>query len=102
MIFNTLFNNIYVINLESCVDRKKHIINEFNRVGIEKYEFFNATNYDSQEVIELMKSDKVKKFPTCFRCEQIKCYCENNVLTEFQIGNWCSFINIFNDIIKLF
>jgi hypothetical protein len=35
MIFNTLFNNIYVINLESCVDRKTHIINEFHRVGIE-------------------------------------------------------------------
>lgn len=100
MIFNTLFNNIYVINLESCVDRKTHIINEFNRVGIEKYEFFNAIKYDSQEVQELMKSDKVKKFPTCFRCDQIRCYCKNNILTEFQIGNWCSFINIFKDIIE--
>jgi len=100
MIFNTLFNNIYVINLESCTDRKTHIINEFNRVGIEKYEFFNAIKYDSQEVIDLMKSDKVKKFPTCFRCNQIKCYCKNNVLTEFQIGNWFSFINIFKDIIE--
>jgi GR25 family glycosyltransferase involved in LPS biosynthesis len=100
MIFNTLFNNIYVINLESCVDRKTHIINEFNRVGIEKYEFFNAIKSDSQEVIDLMKSDKVKKFPTCFWCNQSRCYCKNNVLTEFQIGNWCSFINIFKDIIE--
>jgi hypothetical protein len=53
MIFNTLFNNIYVINLESCPDRKEHIINEFNRVGIEKYEFFTAfTGMKNKSVIQ--------------------------------------------------
>ena len=35
-----------------------------------------------------------------FRCNKKRCNCENNFLTPFQIGNWCSFLNIFNDIIK--
>jgi GR25 family glycosyltransferase involved in LPS biosynthesis len=99
MIFNTLFDNIYVLNLKKSIDRKEHIINEFKRVGIEKYNFFEATPHDSEEVNNLMKSDLVKKFPNCFRCNKKRCNCENNYLTPFQIGNWCSFLNIFKDII---
>jgi GR25 family glycosyltransferase involved in LPS biosynthesis len=100
MIFNLIFDHIYVLNLKNSVDRKIHIQNEFKRVGIEKYEFFEATPFDSNEVNNLMNSGFVKKFPNCFRCNNKRCNCENNYLTPFQIGNWCSFINIFNDIIK--
>ena len=100
MIFNYIFDKIYVINLKKSEDRRQHIINEFNRVGIEKYEFFEATPHDSEEAINLMNSSLVKKFPSCFRCNQKRCDCENNYLTPFQIANWCSFINIFKDIIK--
>jgi GR25 family glycosyltransferase involved in LPS biosynthesis len=95
-----IFNHIYVINLEESVNRKNHIIEEFKRVGIEKYEFFKATKHDSEEVNQLMKSGKVKKFPNCFRCGHKRCSCENNFLTPYQIGNWCSFLNVFHDIIK--
>ena len=100
MIFNNLFNNIYVLNLKESIDRKNHIENEFKRVGIDKYEFFEAVSYNSDEVKNLMKSNFVKKFPNCFRCNQKRCDCENNFLTCFQIANWCSFINIFKDILK--
>ena len=48
----------------------------------------------------MMKSDFVKKFPPCFRCNKNKCKCYNNVLIKSQIGNWCSFINVMNDIVK--
>ena len=100
MIFNTIFNHIYVLNLKESTDRRLHIENEFKRVGIEKYDFFEATPYYSDEVKNLTKSNFVKKFPNCFRCDKKRCDCENNFLTPFQIANWCSFINIFNDIIK--
>ena len=62
MILNTLFDNIYVINLEKSVDRKNHIIKEFNRVGIEKYEFFNAVKNDSEQVKELINSNIKGRF----------------------------------------
>jgi len=100
MILNRTFDHIYVLNLEESVDRKEHIIKEFNRVGINEYEFFKASHYNSDEVKEMYKSDFVKKFPNCFRCKFNRCSCENNFLTLFQVANWCSFLRIFKDIIK--
>ena len=95
-----LISKIYVINLKSCVNRKEHIKQEFKRVGINEYEIFEATDKDSIEVRNMIKSDFVKKFPPCFRCDKNECDDENNVLISSQIGNWCSFINVMNDIIK--
>ena len=100
MIFNNIFDHIYVLNLKESIDRRTHIETEFKRVNIHKYDFFEATPYYSDEVKNLMESNFVKKFPNCFRCNQKRCDCENNYLTPFQIANWCSFINIFKDIIK--
>ena len=100
MIFNSIFDNIYVLNLKESADRRAHIETEFKRVDILKYQFFEGTPHDSTEVINITKSGLVKRFPNCFRCDQKRCNCENNYLTPFQIGNWCSFLNIFNDIIN--
>ena len=55
-----LINKIYIINLKSCVDRKEHIKQEFKRVGINEYEIFEATDKDSIEVRNMIKSDFVK------------------------------------------
>jgi GR25 family glycosyltransferase involved in LPS biosynthesis len=99
-LINSRFDNIYVLNLEKSSDRREHINSEFKRVGIEKYEFFKATPHDSPEVYELINNGLVKSFPSCFRCNRNRCSCENNYLTPFQLGNWCSFLNIFRDIIK--
>jgi GR25 family glycosyltransferase involved in LPS biosynthesis len=98
--FSEIFDNIYVINLKESVDRKIHIIQEFERIGIKKYQIFEATHYDSDESKNIYNSNLVKKFPNCFRCNKKRCDCENNFLTPFQIGNWCSFLNVFADIIK--
>jgi GR25 family glycosyltransferase involved in LPS biosynthesis len=98
--FSEIFDNIYVINLKESLDRRHHIENEFNRVNIKKYEIFEATHYNSDEAKKMYNSNLVKKFPNCFRCNKKRCECENNFLTPFQIGNWCSFLNVFTDIIK--
>ena len=95
-----LINKIYVINLKSCKNRKQHIYQEFKRLKINNYEIFEATDKNSHQVQDMMKTEFVKKFPSCFRCNKNKCNCSNNVLIKHQIGNWCSFINVMNDIIK--
>jgi GR25 family glycosyltransferase involved in LPS biosynthesis len=100
LIIDEIFDHIYVLNLKESTDRKLHIQNEFKRVGISKYEFFEASPHDSEEVKNLTNSNLVKKFPNCFRCDKKRCDCENNFLTSFQLGNWCSFLNIFKDIIE--
>lgn len=94
------FDHVYSINLEHCVDRKKHIINEFARVGIKNYEIFKAVDKNSPEVAFWMKSGFVKRYPPCFRCNKNRCACKNNVLVKSQIGNWLSFIHVFKDIVE--
>ena len=94
-----LIGKVYVINLKSCTDRKKHIQQEFDGI-IDNYEIFEATDKDDEEVTNMMKTDFVKKFPPCFRCGKNRCDCANNVLIKHQIGNWCSFINVMRDIVK--
>jgi GR25 family glycosyltransferase involved in LPS biosynthesis len=94
------FDHIYTINLEQCTDRKAHVIEEFNKVGIQNYEIFKAIDKDSPEVKKLMESGFVKKYPPCFRCGKLFCKCANNVLIKPQIGNWLSFIHIFEDIVE--
>ena len=95
-----LINKIYVINLKTSYDRKKHIEQEFKRLNITNFEIFEATDKDSIQVQDMMKTDYVKKFPPCFRCNKNKCKCSNNILIKHQIGNWCSFINVMKDIIE--
>lgn len=93
-------DHVYTINLPQSVDRKQHIVQEFKRVGIRKYEIFVAIDKDDPEVAAAMRSKFVKKYPPCFRCLKIFCKCENNVLIKHQIGNWYSFIHIFEDIVR--
>ena len=50
MIINDIFEKIYVINLKESIDRKNHMIQEFKRVGIINYEFFEATHYEDPSV----------------------------------------------------
>lgn len=78
MLETKLFDNIYVINLESSIERHNHIVSEFKRMNIKNYEIFKATTPNSYQVKEI--SDKVKKFPPCFRCNKNICNCYNNFL----------------------
>lgn len=100
MLFNKIFDKIYVINLKKSLDRRNHIIKEFDRVGIKEYEFIEAIESESEEANILANSKLVKKFPNCFRCNRKRCDCENNYLTPFQIGNWASFIKLFHKIVN--
>lgn len=97
--FSSIFDHIYVINLKRCLDRKKHTIQEFSRIGINDYEFIEAIDKDDPQVSELLESGRVSQFPPCFRCEKNRCDCINNILTPQHIGNWCSFIKVWQDML---
>ncbi len=94
-----VFDKILVLSLRDSEDRREHIRNEFKKVGIERYEFFDASHYASDEVKEFKNSDKVLKAAICFRCLKRRCLCENNYLTDFQIANWHSFIRLWKHIL---
>lgn len=99
------FSQIYCISLERSTERREYIKKEFDRVGLDKYEFIDAYDKNSKEVSVLYNSDFVKKHPPCFRCGCDKCDCDNKSLFRPQIGNWLSHIKawkcIANDNLRL-
>lgn len=98
-LWNQVFQKILVLSLPESTDRQQHIQKEFQRVGIENYDFFYASSPLSLECKEV-KEKYVKKMFQCFRCHQKVCFCENNFLTDFQIANWTSFIRIWQYIVE--
>lgn len=94
------FDKIYCINLQRSPERKEHMLNEFKRLNITNYEFVLAVDADSPQVYQAMHSYKVKKYPPCFRCNKLICACKNNVLIAPQIGNWLSFVKVFEDMVQ--
>lgn len=86
----SVFDQVLCISLERCVERRTHTQREFNRIGIPHYQFIDAYDKSSEEVIQLYESDFVKKYPPCFRCGETECACTNKSLFHPQIGNWLS------------
>ena len=82
-----IIKKVYVINLEDCKDRYKHIKKEFKKNNITNYEFFKATPKNDPIVSQYINNNFVKKFPPCFRCNANICNCSNNVLMNTQIAN---------------
>lgn len=92
-LWNQIFSKIFVLSLPESVERREHIQKEFRKIGIEKYEFFDASSPTSSEFQEV-KEKYLVPLKTCFRCLKKKCNCENNFLTDYQIANWTSFIRM--------
>ena len=86
---NNLFDKVYCLNLVRCTDRREHMIKEFEKIGITKYQFFEATDKDSPEVKHAFKSGFVNNS-----------YRPLNPLSRSEVGNFLSFRRIFKDIIR--
>jgi GR25 family glycosyltransferase involved in LPS biosynthesis len=87
-----------VLSLPQDGQRKQHIRKHFSEVGLSGFKFFRALAPDSKEVISAYNLGLVKKFPNCFRCGQLTCSCENNVLIPQQVANVLSFKQLWESI----
>jgi len=94
------FDVIYCINLKRCFDRKIHMIEQFKKIGINKYQFIEGVDKDDPLVKKTMESGMVFNSPPCFRCKKMVCQHDNNKLNPGQIGNWLSYQKIWKDMIK--
>lgn len=94
------FSSIFCVSLLRSKERRKHIQEEFSRIGIDSYEFVDAYDKNSKEVTNLYQSGFVRKYPPCFRCGQESCECPNKSLFRPQIGNWLSHIKTWQKISK--
>ena len=100
--FAQYFDGIFCLSLPSSTDRRQHIERHFRELGIEGYEFFDATGSDDPAVAAMYESGKVARYPPCFRCGALACGRDdcNNVLIPAQVATFVSFMNLWRHILE--
>ena len=76
------FDVIYCINLKRCHDRREHMIEQFKKIGIDKYQFIEGVDKNDPLVKKTMVYQHV-----------------NKKLSPSQIGNWLSYRKIWKDMV---
>ena len=86
------FDNIICISLPSSRDRREHIRQHFEELGIQRYSMFDAIAADDLIVEDYYWQERVKRYPDCFRCHKLECDKDdcNNVLIPSQVATWIS------------
>lgn len=100
--FARQFDRVFCLSLPWSQDRRGHIETHFRALGIEDFEFFDATGKDGAEVAALYGSGRVARYPPCFRCGALACgndHC-NNVLIPAQVATFVSFMNLCRHILE--
>lgn len=95
-----LFDRIVVVSLPASADRRAHIRAHFAQVGITDYAFFDACDATAPEVHALFGTDRVLRYPPCFRCGKEDCGkpdC-NNVLTPPQVAVFATYLKLWQQI----
>ena len=92
------FRDVYCVSLVDSIKRRKHVSSELLRNGIESFTFVDAIDKDSLCVEEAYRNNRVKLYPPCFRCGNVDCDCDNNVLIPTQVATFFSHMKIWKEI----
>lgn len=92
------FNQVYCISLPTSVDRRNHLTLELKKNNIESFEFVDAINKDDNVVEKAYNDGTVLTFPPCFRCGEVECDCQNNVLIPTQVATFFSHMKVWKKI----
>jgi len=88
----------HVVSLRGDVDRRRHIVEHFAAIGIERFSFWPAVRHDDPRVAAAFRDGTVSRWPPCFRCGRPACGCHNNVLIPPQVANWLSFVTLWRSL----
>lgn len=97
--WSSLFDHVYVISLPGST-RRNYINEHLPEVGIHNFSFFNATDENSPDFDEVLRTGEVMTYPPCFRCGKLDCGNDecNNFLVPAQIATFLSYINLWQHI----
>jgi GR25 family glycosyltransferase involved in LPS biosynthesis len=100
--FAQYFDGIFCLSLPSSTDRRQHIERHFRELGIEGYEFFDATGSDDPEVQALYAAGNVHQYPPCFRCGKLACGSDDcsNILIPEQVATFVSYLRLWRYILE--
>jgi hypothetical protein len=95
-----LFDRVYVVSLISSNDRRKHIVEQFDQIGIVDYEFHDAVGHNDPVVTEFYETNRVALYPPCFRCGKADCgnpEC-NNTLIPQQVAVFITYLRLWEKV----
>ncbi len=98
--WRALFDQVWVLSLPACTERRQYIREHLPSVGLHDFEFFDATTADDPAVAQAYASGQVKTYPGCFRCGGLDCGnadC-NNVLIPPQVATFTSYLRLWRRI----
>jgi hypothetical protein len=100
--FTQKFDRVFCISLPRSSDRRAYISGYFEEVGIEHYEFFDATDRTDGVVSDYYTRGQVATYPPCFRCHKLSCGSDtcNNVLIPAQVATFITYLQLWQEIVK--
>lgn len=95
------FDRVYCISLPRSTDRRDYITRYFCDIGIDRYEFFDATDQADEIVSRYYNDGLVKTEPPCFRCGKLSCGRNdcNNLLIPPQVATFISYLRLWRKIV---
>lgn len=98
--FEGIVDRIYVLSLPGAGDRRARLSGHLEAVGVGPYTVHDAFGPDAAEVRRLFDEDRVRRFPPCFRCGELRCGNDdcNNILIPAQVANFASYIALWKRI----
>lgn len=100
--FTRQFDRVFCISLTRSADRRAYISGYFEEIGIENYEFFDATDQTDAVVSDYYTRGQVAIYPPCFRCHKLNCGSDtcNNVLIPPQVATFITYLRLWEEIVK--
>lgn len=99
--FFNFFDKIFILHIESSIDRKENVKTLIKALGTKNIEILAAVTPDDPRFLKEILEIPIKSFPNCFRCEKLQCgdaEC-NNILNAPQIACFQTHLNVMKTII---
>lgn len=98
--FCAQFDQVFCLSLPGSNDRRQYIRGYFREMGIEHYQFFDATDSADPSVQAYFQKGLVASYPPCFRCGKLSCDDDecNNVLIPSQVATYISYLRLWESI----
>lgn len=98
--FESFFDHVHVVSLPASHDRRAYVAQHLRAAGIENFEFHDACDETDPRVLEIIASERVHRYPPCFRCGKLSCGRDdcNNVLIPSQIATFVTYLELWKKI----
>ncbi|MEO0405915.1 MAG: glycosyltransferase family 25 protein [Cyanobacteria bacterium P01_A01_bin.135] len=95
------FDRVYCVSLSRSRDRRQYIQGYFSELGVDDYQFWDATDKTDPLVAQYYEAGLVQQYPPCFRCGQYTCGDDNcnNVLIPPQVATFITYLRLWREIV---